>query len=156
MKRILVAFYSHTGKTKKVAKQIHSIVGGDVYEIIEQNQYPRDFDTVVEQAKHEIAKGYQPTLKGDLPEISEYDVIFVGSPNWWNTIAPPLSTFLSSADFTGKTIIPFITHGGGGLNRTISDIEKLAQDATVLNGFDANNADHVSEWLKTLNLLESQ
>ena len=156
MKRILTVFYSHSGITKKAAEQIHAIVGGDIYEIKEQNPYPRDYNAVVEQAKQEIAKGYQPALKGNLPDISDYDVIFAGSPNWWSTIAPPLSTFLSSADFTGKTIIPFITHGGGGLNRTVSDINKLVQGAKVLSGFDANNADRISTWLKTLNILENQ
>jgi len=156
MNKTLVAFYSHSGITKKAAEQIHAIVGGDIYEIKEQDPYPRDYNAVVEQAKHEIAKGYQPALKGSLPNISEYDVIFVGSPNWWSTIAPPLSTFLSSADFTGKTIIPFITHGGGGLNRTVSDIKKLVQGSTVLNGFDANNAVKISAWLKTLNILGNQ
>jgi len=156
MKRILTVFYSHSGITKKAAEQIHAIVGGDIYEINEQDPYPRDYNAVVEQAKQEIAKGYQPALKDSLPNISEYDVIFVGSPNWWSTIAPPVATFLTSADFTGKTIIPFITHGGGGLNRTVNDIKKLAQGANVLSGFDANNADRISAWLKTLDILKNQ
>ena len=156
MKRILTAFYSHSGITKKAAEHINTIVGGEIYEIKEQDPYPRNYNAVVEQAKQEIAKCYQPCLKGSLPNISEYDVIFVGSPNWWSTIAPPLSTFLSSADFTGKTIIPFITHGGGGLNRTVNDIKKLSQGANVLSGFDANNADRISAWLKTLDIIKSQ
>ena len=156
MKRILIAFFSHSGTTKKAAEQIHTIAGGDIFEIKERDPYPQNYNAVTEQAKQEIAKGYQPALKGSLPKISLYDVVFVGSPNWWSTIAPPLSTFLSSADFTGKTIIPFITHGGSGLNRTVSDIKKLVQNATVLNGFDANNVDHIPAWLKTLNILESQ
>ena len=156
MKRILTAFYSHSGITKKAAEQIHAIVGGDIYEIKEQNPYPRNYNAVTEQAKQEIAKGYQPALKGNLPNISEYDVLFVGSPNWWSTITPPVATFLTSADFTGKTIIPFITHGGGGLNRTVRDIKKLAQGATVLDGFDANNAAKISAWLKTLDILKNQ
>ena len=155
MKSVLVAFYSHSGTTKKAAEQIHAITGGDIYEIKEQDPYPPDYNTVVKQAKQEIAKGFKPALKGSLPNISAYDLIFVGSPNWWSTIAPPLSTFLSSADFTGKTIIPFITHGGGGLNRTVADIRKLAQDANVLDGFDANNTGRIPAWIKTLNVLES-
>jgi len=154
MKRILIAFFSHSGTTKKAADQIHAIVGGDIYEIKEKEPYPRNYNAVTEQAKQEIAKGYQPALKGNLPDISEYDVIFAGSPNWWSTIAPPLSTFLSSSDFTGKTIIPFITHGGGGLNRTINDIKKLVQGANVLNGFDANNTADISAWLKKLDFQE--
>jgi len=156
MHKTLVAFYSHSGITKKAAEQIHATIGGDIYEIIEQDPYPRDYNAVIEQAKLEIAKGYQPALKGSLPNISEYNRIFVGSPNWWSTIAPPLTTFLSSANFTGKIIIPFITHGGGGLNRTVSDIKKLVQGAKVLNGFDANNATKISAWLEKFDLLEKQ
>ncbi|MCL1994118.1 MAG: flavodoxin [Spirochaetes bacterium] len=151
--KILVAFFSHSGITKNAARKIHAIVGGDIYEIKEQDPYPQNYNAVVKQAKDEIAKGYQPALKGSLPDISEYNIIFAGSPNWWNTIAPPLATFLSSADFAGKTIVPFITHGGGGLNRTVSDIEKLAQGANVLSGFDANNDNRISAWLKTLNIV---
>ena len=150
MKKILVAFYSHSGKTKKAAEQIHAIVGGDIFEIKEKDPYPRSYNVVVDQAKREIAKGFKPALEGDLPDIRTYDIIFAGSPNWWSTIAPPLSTFLSSADFTGKIIIPFITHGGGGLGRTVTDIKKLVQGAKVLDGFDANNADRISTWVKAL------
>jgi len=155
MRNILVVFYSHSGVTKKVAEQIHAKVGGDIHEIVEQNPYPRDYNTVVEQAKREIAQGYRPPLKSEVTDLGKYDVIFIGSPNWWSTIALPVATFLTSADFTDKTVIPFITHGGGGLNRTVSDIKKLAQGATVLDGFDANNAARLSAWLKSLNVLKS-
>ena len=152
MKNILVAFYSHSGTTKKAAEHIHAITGGDIYEIKEKDPYPRSYKDVVDQAKQEISKGFKPALKGSLPNIGIYDIIFVGSPNWWGTIAPPLSAFLSSADFTGKTIIPFITHGGGGLNHTVADIKKLAQGAAVLDGFDANSIDRISAWIKTLKI----
>ena len=152
MTKILVAFYSHSGVTKKAAEHIHTIIGGDIHEIIELNPYPRDYNTVVKQAKGEIAQNYLPKLKSDLPNLSEYDVIFIGSPNWWSTIAPPVATFLSSLNFSNKTVIPFITHGGGGLNRTVSDIKKLAQSANVLDGFDANNTTRISTWLKTLSM----
>ena len=150
MKKILIAYYSHSGTTKRAAEKIHTITGGDIYEIKQQESYPRNYNAVVEQAKKEITQGLKPALKGDLPNISVYDLVFIGSPNWWSTIAPPVSTFLSSTDFTGKTIIPFITHGGGGLNRTTSDIKKLTQGAKVLDGFDANKTDRIPEWLKTI------
>ena len=148
MKSILIAYFSHSGITKKAAVLIHEIVGGDIYEIKELEPYPRNYNAVTGQAKQEIAKGHKPALKGNLPDISKYDVIFIGSPNWWSTIAPPLTTFLSSLDLTGKTIIPFITHGGGGLNRTVNDIKKLVQGASVQNGFDANNTADIPAWLK--------
>ena len=155
MKKVLVAFYSHSGVTKKAAEEIHAIVGGDIHEIVEQDTYPQDYKTVVEQAKQEIAQGYQPKLKSDLPDLSNYDVIFIGSPNWWSTIAPPVATFLTSLDFAKKTIIPFVTHGSGGLGRTVNDIKKLVQGVNVLDGFSANNTAGISQWIQSLDLSES-
>ena len=150
MKKILVAYYSHSGTTKKVAENIHETVGGDLFEIEEDTPYPRDYNSVVKQAKLEIAKGFKPSLKITPPDILDYDLVFIGSPNWWSTIAPPVATFLSGTDFSGKLIAPFITHGGGGLNHTISDIRKLCPGASVLEGLDANRRGQLSQWLKSL------
>ena len=152
MKKVLVAYYSYSGSTKSIAEDIHNEIGGDMFEIKEAVAYSRDYNTVVNQAKQEIANGFRPELNAGLPAINDYDFVFVGSPNWWGTIAPPVVTFLTGADFSKKTIAPFITHGGGGLNRTISDIRKLCPYANVLEGFDANRRSHLSNWLKSLNV----
>ncbi|MDR1396649.1 MAG: hypothetical protein LBJ14_02820 [Desulfarculales bacterium] len=152
MKRILIAYYSHSGATRRVAEHIKESTGGDIYEIQELEPYPRDYSAVVNQAKKEIAAGHKPSLNGELPDAADYDVIFIGSPNWWSTIAPPAATFLSSLDLTGKRIIPFITHGGGGLGRTISDIKKLCQAAAVDDGLDATRSERIPEFVKSLNL----
>jgi flavodoxin len=149
MKKVLVAYYSHSGTTKKVAQEIHQAVGGDLFEIKEATPYPRDYNNVLKQAKQEIANGFRPALKDKIPEISDYDIIIIGSPNWWSTIAPPVATFLTQADFSGQTIAPFITHGGGGLNRTISDIRQLCPDTNILEGFDANRREQLSAWVKS-------
>lgn len=148
MKKILIAYYSHSGTTKNVAEQIIQAVGGDLFEIKEADPYPRDYNAVVKQAKQEIASGYRPKIKGSIPNISDYDLVIVGSPNWWSTIAPPVATFLTQEKFSGQTIAPFITHGGGGLNRTTSDIRKLCPDSNVLEGFDANRSGQLSAWLE--------
>lgn len=99
MKKILVAYYSHSGTTKKVAEQIKQAVGGDLFEIKEADPYPRDYDAVVKQAKQEIANGFRPEIKGSVSNISDYDLVIVGSPNWWSTIAPPVATFLTQGNF---------------------------------------------------------
>lgn len=149
MTKILVAYYSHSGTTREIAEEIHRAVGGDLFEIKEATPYPRDYNTVVKQAKQEIANGFRPTLKYKIPEISDYYLIILGSPNWCSTIAPPVATFLTQADFSGKTIAPFITHGGGGLSRTIGDIRQLCPDANILEGFDANRREQLSTWVKS-------
>jgi flavodoxin len=149
MKKILIAYFSHSGVTRRAAEQIQSAVGGDLFEIAASEPYPRDYNTVLGIAKREIAQGYLPALCGELPAVDGYDVVFVGSPNWWSTIAPPVSAFLSGLDLTGKRIIPFITHGGGGLNRTVSDVRKLCGGAKVEDGVDATDYRRFAEYLKS-------
>lgn len=152
MKKILVAYYSHSGTTKKVAEQIHQKVGGNLFEIKEACPYPSDYNAVVKQAKQEIADGFRPELKENISNINGYDLVILGSPNWWSTIAPPVATFLIQTKFSGQTIAPFITHGGGGLNHTINDIRNLCPGANVLEGFDANRKEQLPAWLKSLNI----
>ena len=132
----LVAYYSRSGNTRKIANLIHQQVGGTIHEIQPQDPYPGSYDAVVDQAKIEIASGYRPALQSTLDHVEAYDTVFVGSPNWWNTIAPPVATFLSEHDLSGKTIVPFCTHGGGGMGRVATDIARLCPQSTVLSSFE--------------------
>lgn len=108
---MLVAYFSHSGNTREMARQIAEATNGDLFEIVPQSAYPAQYDAVMAQAKREIGRGYRPALKGRLPDIGAYDVIFVGSPCWWGTVAPPVATFLAAYDWSGKTVAPFMTHG---------------------------------------------
>lgn len=150
--KILIAYYSRSGVTERAAKQIQGVTGGNLFIIKEQTPYPPDYNSVVQQAKKEIATKYKPPLLNNPPDVSSYDMIFIGSPNWWSTIAPPVMTFLSNSSFGGKTIAPFITHGGGGLARCVADMKTLCPDACVTEGVDGNHASNISEWLKNLGL----
>ena len=107
---VLTVYYSHSGNTKECARQIHQQARGDIVEIIPVDPYPQNYDAVVAQAKQELKSGYKPALRTRVENIESYDVILVGSPNWWNTVAPPVMTFLSQYDLSGKAIFPFITH----------------------------------------------
>ena len=131
----LVVYYSRSGNTRNIAKLINQAVGGTLHEIVPEAPYPRSYDATVEQAKREIQAGYKPPLQSELDGVEAYDTVFVGSPNWWSTIAPPVATFLSGHDLSGKTIVPFCTHGGGGLGRIGQDIAKLCPRSTVLSCF---------------------
>jgi flavodoxin len=130
---ILIAYFSRSGNTRNIAQLIHQEVGGTLHEIQPDVPYPKAYNAVTEQAKREIRAGYKPALRSTLDHVEAYDTIFVGSPNWWSTIAPPVATFLSEYDLSGKTIVPFCTHGGGGLGRIAQDIAKLCPRATVLS-----------------------
>ncbi len=79
-------------------------------------------------------EGVRPELAAKVEDMGKYDVIFIGSPNWWSTIAPPVASFLASYDLSGKTVIPFVTHGGGGMARCADEVRKLCPKSTVLKG----------------------
>lgn len=134
--KILVAYYSYSGNTKDVAEEIHQKVGGDLFEIKTEGTYPEEYRPMTEQAKQEIQDGYRPKLTTAVADMAQYDIIFVGSPNWWGTITPQVSSFLESYDLSGKTIIPFVTHGGGGVQNTVRDLTAQCKDCKVLqNGW---------------------
>jgi flavodoxin len=155
-KKILVAYFSHSGNTRVIAKQIKDITGGDIFEIKPVNDYPSAYQAVVAQAEKEIKANYRPQLKTRVENIDACDVFFIGSPNWWSTIAPPVATFLSGYDFKGKTIIPFITHEGSRMGRSVSDIKKLCPTASIADehpfrGSSVHNArNEVSEWIQKI------
>lgn len=158
-KKILVVYFSQTGHTRTVANQIHDQAGGDLFEIVTVTPYPTDYNTLLNQAQKEQNENFRPPLKTKVEDMGSYDTVFVGSPVWWGTIAPPVKTFLSEYDFSGKTIVPFTTHGGSGLGSSVADIKKLCPNATVLeNGLairdsEVNGAQKsVSDWLNKLKI----
>jgi flavodoxin len=157
---ILVAYFSHSGNTRVIANQIHGRVGGDIFEIVPVDPYPRDYDECVEQARKELREEYRPKLKTKVENMESYNVVFVGHPNWWGTIPRPVATFLSEYDFSGKTIVPFCTHEGSRQGRSVTDIKKLCSKSTILDGLAVRGGDvkkaqnEVSEWLRKIGMKE--
>ena len=130
--KILVAYYSYSGNTKEVAEAIHERVGGDLFEIKAEGTYPEEYRPMTMQAKKEIEEGFRPKLTTSVADMAQYDVVFIGSPNWWGTITPQVSSFLENYDLSGKTVIPFITHGSGGEQNTITDLAKQCKGCNVV------------------------
>ena len=153
--KVLVAYFSHSGNTRAMARQIAEATGGDLFEIVPAAAYPAEYGAVVDQAKKEIGGGVRPALKGRLPDVGAYDVIFVGSPCWWATIAPPVATFLTSCDLAGKTVVPFMTHEDSGMGHSEADIRRLCPRSTVPDGLAVrgsavrNSKDEVGRWVRT-------
>ena len=133
-KKVLVAYYSHSGNTQAVARQIARQTGGDLFAIETVQQYPSSYNALVEQAKQEIRNGFMPELKNKVPQMDQYDVVFIGSPNWWGTYAPAVKSFLSQYDFGQKNLVPFVTHGGGGMQNCESDMHRQLPRAHFLQG----------------------
>lgn len=110
---MLVVYYSWSnGNTKQIAEQLAKATGAELAEIDTVQPYTGSYDEVVDQGQREVNAGYKPEIKPLTVNIQDYDVIAVGTPTWWYTMAPAVLTFLSAQDFTGKTVIPFMTNGG--------------------------------------------
>lgn len=149
-RKILIAYYSWSGNTKTVAESIQKQIGGDLFEIQTVQTYPSDYDATVEQAGKEIKEGYRPELKVLPEDVSKYDFVFIASPNWWGTIAPAVSTFLEKVNLEGKKVVPIITHGRGGLQRTVADLTEQCKDCIMIQSWHGygNQTEGLSAWLE--------
>jgi len=152
-KKILIAYYSYGGNTKEVAEAIHEKIGGDLFEIKAEGTYPDEYRPMTVQVKKELQDGYRPKLTTSVADIKQYDIVFLGSPCWWGTITPQVSSFLESYDLSGKTVVPFITHGGGGVSNTIKDMTAQCKGCNVNQdgwvGFKSRTFG-ISGWLEDL------
>ena len=141
-----------------IATWIQEETGGDLFSIKTQNKYSSDYDECLNQARKERDNNERPALTDKVNNIDDYDVIFLGFPNWWYTCPMAVFTFVESYDLSGKTIIPFCTHGTGGLSRTIRDLKKLLPaNCKVLEPIGVyrpevkNSKSKVVDWVRKLN-----
>lgn len=129
--KTLVVFYSWGGNTRAIARQIHQKVGGDLVDLELVKPYSTNYKTCLDEAQKDQRIDARPALKTKIANMAEYDTVFIGYPNWWATIPMPIATLLDEYDFSGKTILPFCSHGGGRLGQSVTDIAKLAPGARV-------------------------
>lgn len=147
------------GNNQYIAQLIQQETGGDLFSIETVQEYPTTHDPLLEFAYNEKAENARPELATEIENLDSYDVIFLGFPNWNADLPMPLYTFLETYDFSGKTIIPFTTHGGSGFSRTIQTIEELQPNATVISdglSISRNSVSgaesEVADWVNGLNL----
>jgi len=159
-KKILVVYFSHSGNTRAVAYDICKKTDGVIFEIKTVKPYPDDYQTVVDIARKELDTDYRPALQSFVKDIQKYDIIFLGYPNWWTTYPQAVKVFLSKHDLSNKVIIPFCTHEGSGLGRSMEDMKKTCPKSNISQGIAirGSNARRVDEeieiWLKKLKIIK--
>lgn len=129
--KVLIAFFSWGGNTKGVAEEIARQTDANLFEIIMVHPYSSDYNTVLDEAQRDQNAQARPELASHVEDIAQYDTILLGYPNWWASIPMPVASFLEEYDFSGKTIIPFCSHGGGRFGQSLTAIAKLAPDAMM-------------------------
>ena len=146
-KKMLIVYYSWSkGNTERIAGKLQQATGADMVKIETAVPYSGSYDDVVKQGQEEVNHGYQPKLASVEVSVADYDVIAVGTPTWWYTMAPAVLSFLKAQDFNGKTVIPFMTNGGWP-GHVIKDIEKECKGADFVCEmevkFDSTGGDHM-------------
>lgn len=155
MSEILVVFYSFSNTTKRLAEEIAKQTGGDIRELIPEKPYAFNYNTATKEVRNEIERGYCPKLLSGEESVASYDYIFLGTPNWFKSFAPPILSFLRNVDLQGKAIIPFCTHGGGGFGQIEINIAKECPKSTILSGFATmSNFDkqQVTDWIQEIGM----
>ena len=167
MKKTLIIFFSHPGEnygvgnikvgnTKIVADDIMGMIEADEFEVVAKKSYDMPYEKLTEVAKEEQQKGDKPAFVGELKNLDQYEVIFIGTPIWWGTFPQVMFTFFSKYDLNGKTIIPFSTHEGSGLGSIVQDLKRLYPKANVTGAFSLfghevrTSKGKIAEWLQSL------
>ncbi len=150
----LVAYFSRTGNTRVLAGQIRRAREADLFEIVPADAYPEDYAQTVAQATRERQSRYEPPLAANVPNLAGYTTVFLGFPIWGQSAPAVIRSFLSRHDLAGKTLIPFVTHGGYGVGDSLSVVAAHAPKARLLNTGLVMQADQerdtlarVSRWL---------
>lgn len=153
MNNTLIVFYSLFGNTENLALEIAIQTGGALRKLIPDDNYSFDYNTACKEVRNQISRGFCPKLISGSESIEDYQTIFIGSPNWLKTLAPPVLSFLRAHDFTGKTVIPFCTHGGGGFGQIENDIARECLKSNMLPGIAVNGtaqSEEVTKWIETI------
>lgn len=146
------------GNTEIIANMIHDAVSGDIFLIETADKYPTDYDETVDYGQQEKRDEARPELSTHVDNMEDYDVVFIGFPNWCYDLPMAVYNFLEEYDFSGKTIIPFSTHDGSGFSNNEQTIKSILTGATVLDGLAVNGnnvsgaRESIDEWLHELGM----
>lgn len=154
----IVADGKPQGNTEYVASIIQQATKGELFAIKTVQRYPATHKELIDYAKKENESKARPKLASKIADLGKYDVIFIGFPNWWYDMPMPLYTFFDEYDFSGKTIVPFCTHGGSRFSQAIKTITEMEKGAKILEGYSVSrdnlsaSKDEVDKWLQKIGL----
>lgn len=156
MSKKLVAYFSTSGVTEEVAKKLANAAEADLFEIKPEVPYTAaDLDWTNKKSRSTVEMNdpaSRPAIAEKLPNMADYDVVFVGFPIWWYVAPTIINTFLESYDFAGKTIVPFATSGGSGMGKTVDVLRCVAPTANFKPGKMLNRASEadMKDWVRSL------
>lgn len=145
-----------TGNTGVVANMIKDKTKGNIFPIVVTDKYPESYNETINIGKNEKSNNFRPKLSTHIENFNDYDTFFIGFPNWWSDMPMALYSFFDEYDFSGKTIIPFITSGGSGFSGIINTIKSLEPNAEILEGISINRREvqesekNIENWLENL------
>ena len=158
-KKAAVVYYSWSGNTRYAANIIKDILKCDILEVLPEKPYPSDYNETVAIAKKEADAEFKPKIKTKVSNLQEYGTIILGSPNWWGSIASPIRTFLAENDMSGKKLVPFMTHEGSRMGRSIKEVKKLCPKSEILDALPIRGGSvkgskaEIEKWLRLNGLL---
>ena len=159
MKKTLVAYFSASGETAKLAKTVAEVTGGDLFEIRPEVAYiSADLNWNDKRSRSTVEmndESSRPAIASEVADMEQYDTVFVGFPIWWYQAPRIIETFLESYDFSGKTVVPFATSGGSGMGRTAEILRNCCPGAAVDTGkrlSSRESAASVRKWVESLHL----
>lgn len=159
--KMLIVYYSiSNGNTERIARQLQIATGADIEKIETEQPYTGSYQEIVEQGQREVTANYQPKIKRVIQDPENYDVIAIGTPTWWYTMAPAVKTFLKEHNWEGKKIIPFQTHGGWA-GHVFEDISAICDGAEIVHEmkiqFDSTGGSHletpedsIQQWIEEI------
>lgn len=165
--RVLIIYYSRSGTnypdvtlkhghTWQIAREIAQVTGGTRYQIQTAQAYPKNYQATVDQAEQEQQDNARPRLKGILPDVTQYETIFLGYPIWWSDLPMPVRTLMDQIDLNDKVVIPFSTNAGSGWGDSLATLKKQYPQAKFQKGFEIEGAEvdqahkQIRRWLRDL------
>lgn len=154
--KAIVCYFSATGTTAEAARRIAAIADADLYEIVPAEKYTAaDLDWTDSLSRSSVEmrnRAYRPALRDSVTDLSDYAVVFIGYPNWWNTHPTVINTFIEANNLQGKTIVPFMTSGGSNITNSEKELREQYPALTFSKGLLMNGKtdDDIRAWLKTV------